>query len=469
MSKIIIFELNEVPLKIMEYYRLMRPKYWIAINYKKFHKYETYSENVGHLSPWNTWPTLHRGVPNDEHYISELNQDLREVNKAYPAIWEILSENKISTGVFGSLHTFPLPKNKENVSFHIPDVFAPEPDTHPSSIEIFQKINLQLARKSAKNVDTGIPFKEVVGNLGSIAQLGFKIDTLTGIGKHLIEEKSDKWKTTRRRTFQSVLSFDVFFKLLKKKKPDFTTFFTNHVASSMHRYWAATFPEEYENQAFGEEWQNTYSNEILYAMDHVDKMLQKIAAFIGDHPEYKLLIASSMGQEPIESEPLESQLLIVDNIKFVEKLGIRDKEEFQVLPAMVPQYNFRINEGVRIFFKNNLENLVINGKPVVYRELSNGHFSIDLGHANLNKVDIHLNNESINAEEIGLENVEITDKSGATAYHIPEGHLFSFHPSNKESELIDGQILTCDIAPIILNNYGIHRKEYMNDVKISNF
>jgi hypothetical protein len=98
----------------------MRPQSWIAQNFDKLHKYETFSENVGHLSPWNTWPTVHRGVSDEKHLISELNQDLTEVNKAYPALWDILSKNGISTGVFASLHTYPLPTDLNKVKFHVP-------------------------------------------------------------------------------------------------------------------------------------------------------------------------------------------------------------------------------------------------------------------------------------------------------------------------------------------------------------
>ncbi|MFT4804504.1 hypothetical protein [uncultured Nonlabens sp.] len=465
--KIIFFELNEVPLKILEYYQSMRPNSWIAQNYNKFKKYETFSENAGHLSPWNTWPTVHRGVSNEKHGISELNQDLTAVNKEHPPIWDILSTNDVTTGVFGSLHSFPLPEEKSNVKFHIPDVFSPLPNTHPTSIELFQKINLNLARKSAKNVDTGIPLKEVVSNLANIAQLGFKMDTIACIGKHLVEEKMDKWKTTRRRTFQSVLSFDVFYKLLVSKKPDFVTFFTNHVASSMHRYWAATFPGEYEKYEFSKEWQETYTNEILYTMDHADKMLAKLSKFVDLNPEYKILISSSMGQEPIESEPLESQLLIVNNELFLNKLGVVDKEDYVILPAMIPQYNYTLVESKKELFKSNLSNLTINGNPVVYRELSNGHFSIDFGQANLETIEVKLNENIISLKEIGMENVEIADKSGASAYHIPEGHLFSYHPSNSDSKLVQNQMLTCDIAPAILNNFGVDTPDYMNKLKFS--
>ena len=57
--------------------------------------------------------------------------DLSKTNKEYPNLWQILSKNKV--GVFGSLHTYPLPDNLENYSFFVPDTFA-------AGKECFQKI-----------------------------------------------------------------------------------------------------------------------------------------------------------------------------------------------------------------------------------------------------------------------------------------------------------------------------------------
>ena len=68
-----------------------------------------------------------------------------------------------------------------------------------------------------------------------------------------------------------VLAFDVFMKQLKSSKPQFATFFTNHVASSMHRYWAATYPGDYENFNIEKEWVETYKNEINFTMDIFDR------------------------------------------------------------------------------------------------------------------------------------------------------------------------------------------------------
>jgi len=466
MNKIIFFELNEVPIKIIEYYINLRPNSWLAKHYNLLNKYETFTENQGHLSPWNTWPTLHRGVPSDKHFISEFNQDLTEIDQSFPPIWKILTDGGISTGVFGSLHSYPLPDKLDHYNFFVPDVFAPNHECFPKHVELFQKLNLKLSRKSARNVDKTIPFKDAIDILLKIRTLGFKPSTILSVGKQLKEERINSWKITRRRTYQTILSFDVFYKLLEKKKPGFVTFFTNHVASSMHRYWAALFPEEYQEMKYGDDWIDTYSNEILFAMDATDKMLNRLSLFIDKNKEYKLVITSSMGQEAVESEPVETKLYINDHNKFFKMLGIQESSGYKVLPAMLPQYNFTIAENHISIFKKNIKGLSVNGRQVTWRNRENNFYSIDLGYKNLKELKVSIDSSPIAFEETGLENMVIQDKSSSTAYHIPEGHLFSYHPSNKGSKKIESQLMTCDILPILMNNFNLKKSGYMSKTVI---
>lgn len=467
MAKIIFFELNEVPLKIIEYFTKVRPQSWLAQNIDYLKKYETYSENKGQLSPWNTWPTVHRGVANDQHYIAELNQDLSEVDKEFAPIWNILKDHGRSVGVFGSLHSYPLPDHLNNFKFYVPDVFSPTPESHPEYVEFFQEVNLRLSRKSGKNIDNSIPVKDALKGISKVGKLGFTASTISSLGKQLLGEKLAPWKSTRRRTFQSVLSFDVFYKLLDKERPDFTTYFTNHVASSLHRYWAAVFPNEYENLLYDEEWLATYSNEIIFTMTHADKMLKKLALFVDKNPEYKLIFTSSMGQEAVESEPTERQLMIRDNHKFLSMLGLENAHHYTVLPAMVPQFNYLVAPDHQSDFENKLQSLTINGESVAYKKMENGRFSIDLKFKNLKSVLIQLNGLEVPLEQSGLTNEEIEDKSSTTAYHVPEGHLFTYHPSLKNSVISEVQMPTTDILPILLNNFNVPLKSYMNKVDYS--
>jgi hypothetical protein len=460
MSKLIFFELNEVPVRIFDYFRRLKPDSWIAANYSRLKKFNTISENQGHLSPWNTWPTVHRGVPNDKHFISDFNQDLNEIDREFPPIWHLLSQNGIRTGVFGSLHSYPLPRDLTGYDFYVPDVFAAGSECFPQNVELFQEINLKLSRQSARNVDRSVPYSYIFRLLRSSRDLGFRLGTIAEAGSQVLQEKLRPWKTVRRRTYQTVIAFDVFYKLLADKRPDFVTFFTNHVASSMHRYWAAAFPDEYENLRYDREWIDTYNDEILFAMDKADQMLGRLARFVDRNPEYKLLITSSMGQNAIECEPVETQLYIVDHGRFMSMMGLEGNDH-HVLPAMLPQFNYSIKEDKAGQFENTLRSLKLNGDPVGYRCHAGGSFSIDLGHPNLKETLISLNGRTVNIDESGMQNVVIEDRSSSTAYHIPEGHLFSYHPSFTDEPFAEYQLATTELAPLVLSNFGIALPDHM--------
>ena len=69
MKKLILFELNEVPVKIMQFYAVLKPQPTLATDMNSAKKFESYTENKGNLTPWNNWSTLHRGVINDRHHV----------------------------------------------------------------------------------------------------------------------------------------------------------------------------------------------------------------------------------------------------------------------------------------------------------------------------------------------------------------------------------------------------------------
>ena len=71
---IIVYELNEVPRRLFDFYADAFPSSAFAQLRKHSHLFETLTADVGGLSPWITWPTMHRGVSNVEHEISELGQ-----------------------------------------------------------------------------------------------------------------------------------------------------------------------------------------------------------------------------------------------------------------------------------------------------------------------------------------------------------------------------------------------------------
>lgn len=464
--KIILFELNEVPFRIIDQFRCWRPNSTIAQRYNEFSQFETYCEERTHLSPWLTWPSVYRGVNDDKHQIYNFGQDLTEVDEEFPTLWNILAQRGIKTGVFGSLHTFPLPEQMDNFAFYVPDVFAAGSECFPNNIEVFQEFNLSMSRESARNVKTGVLWSSAAKMLCKAPELGFKMKTLADLGGQLVSERFNRWKKARRRTYQAVLSFDIFLKQLKQTKPEFTTFFTNHVASAMHRFWAAAFPKDYEDFEFTEEWVQTYCHEIDFAMTKLDDMLRQMLNFVDQNPEYELWVATSMGQAATEAKLLLTQLFPTNLEKFMKACGVPDNA-WETRPAMFAQANVFVQPDYLKHFRDKLDSFSIAGEPLEYAESDNGFFSMWWGQANLEGKSgfLKLGEEIVSMEDFGMEFVETDEGTGSNAYHIPNGMLLKYSAKSKPS--VNGkpiprpQMSTLEIAPTILENYSVPIPEYM--------
>ena len=107
--KFILFELNEVPLRVVRHFAERHPASAFAKILAQGKHWTTVTPDEGHLSPWITWPTLHRGVSSADHGIGALGQDVGEADRRYPPIWSILAAAGRSVGMFGSLHSYPPP------------------------------------------------------------------------------------------------------------------------------------------------------------------------------------------------------------------------------------------------------------------------------------------------------------------------------------------------------------------------
>ena len=468
--KVILFELNEVPYKVIHHFCKLYPESNLAKVLKKGRKYETYAEDQGHLSPWVTWPTVHRGITNEKHFISDFGQDLNEQEKEYPAIWNMLAKKGVKVGLFGSLHTYPMPEHMENFSFYVPDTFAAGSECFPKKLETFQQFNLAMARDSSRVVSKKIPGKEAVQFLMKLPDMGLKFKTATDIAAQLVDERINKWKVVRRRTYQSIIGFDIFYKQLETHKPDFVTFFTNHVASSQHRYWAAAFPDDYESLKLGREWVETYNGEIIYTMKKADEMIGRLVNFIEKNPEYSLWVLSSMGQQAVEAKEIYTDLFVTNAKKFMDNFEL-GSGYYELKPSMVPQFNVQIHVDKRKEFEDKLATLRINGQQVQSRQKAEGFYSLDIGLPNLDesKIKIELMGQLIPLEHSGMENVKIQDRCGATAYHIPQGSFIIYAPARGLNGNDVASVSTTDIAPTILKNFNIAVPDYMKKgISLSN-
>ena len=357
-----------------------------------------------------------------------------------------------------------MPKDLEHYCFYLPDTFAAGSECFPKELSSFQEFNLKMTRESARNVSTKVPWKATLDFLAKAPGLGLKPKTMFDIGSHLMSERKDRWKKVRRRTYQSVITFDLFEKYLHKTKPDFATYFTNHVASSMHRYWAANFPEDYDEFAFDEDWVDTYAGEIEFAMGAADEFFARLVRFVDQNDEYQLWITTSMGQQATVAEPLETQLYITDRDLFMSTLGL-GRDDWNERPAMLPRYTFEVRDDKIPQFRKAVEKIAILGEPLPVTEQDGGRFFLKLGHRNIHNHGecVTFDGAPIGMAEIGFSCVEIEDLSNTTAYHIPQGSLIVYDPKRRTSCATNRPtVTTLDIAPTLLANFSIPVPDYMN-------
>ena len=215
-------------------------------------------------------------------------------------------------------------------------------------------------------------------------------------------------------------------KQLDETRPQFATFFTNHVAASQHRFWAAAFPKDYERFAYDQKWVNTYSHEIEFAMQKFDAFFERLVKFVEQNREYVLWVTTSMGQEATEARALETQLYLVDAAKFTLAMGLQPSE-WNPRPAMLPQWNALIVPEKVGAFRERLGRLVIDGNPITFREAQGGFFSLDFGQVNLyDRTDaVQLDGRPVDPQDLGLRNTKIEDKSAPARTTFRRGHCLS--------------------------------------------
>ena len=463
--RFVLFELNEVPLRVVRHFAGAHPRSAFAKMLSRGQRYDTITPDEGHLSPWVTWPTLHRGVSSREHHIAALGQDVSETDRRFPPVWSLLAKAGKRVGMFGSLHSYPPPGNLDPYDFYVPDTFAAGPEAKPAELSAFQSFNLLMVDRSGRNVSNDVPIKAAFRFLLSSLPVGIRPATLAKVATQVASERIWRHRTARRRTIQSVLAFDLFLAQLQSKKPDAAFFFTNHVASSMHRYWPATFTDDYKATQWSDSWVRRFSDELNYTMAEADQMLRDMMAFADHNPEYLVLVSGSMGQAAVydPNKQVSTEVLLRDMAKFLDMLGVEGNSQRR--RTMEPTYTLVFeHERSADAFMTAIASVKIGSQVVANRRLDPYGVEFVLGQSNLTDEEftVTIGNRRVTPAEAGITNVPIEDEVGAAAYHVPEGMLLVYDPRNVAPPRTSGKVVpTTRIAPTLLALLGVNRPVYM--------
>ncbi|MFK8068863.1 MAG: hypothetical protein AB8D52_11505 [Gammaproteobacteria bacterium] len=277
---------------------------------------------------------------------------------------------------------------------------------------------------------------------------------------HVINETRNPLYKTRRPTLQPLLAFDVFLNCIKKQKPDYVTFFSNHVAGIMHRYWRYAFPEDFEEPLASTAQSEFHKDSLITAMDIFDDHLSKLLNFAQIH-NYAIVVASSMGQEAI------------DRGKYIPELGLNDFEKLmgalefgghvKLNLAMQPDLSFEVTDTNTLArFAEALNSVTdIEGEKLIPTRYEPVGLTVNrklVSTASLieNK-KILIGGRALSLSDAGFH---LFERDEGTGYHQPEGVLIwqtSVRKPDNQRRVIDSK----QFLPTVLSNFKINLEEYM--------
>ena len=345
MERLLVFEVNELPLRVVDWWTDRTPDGALAQLVARGTLSETELDErlPRDLYPSQSWASLATGRPWEDHGIFWYG-DPKPAE--HPLYWQTAAAAGRTVGFVGTLHSSPIATQAADPSivFAIPDSFGDELQTIPADLGELHRLNARLTGQAARVARVRPGLTDVRG-VASFARHGVRPSTWIELTRLAAGVGSGRWNRERLRAGQVLLQADVFEAQMRRFDPDLGILFTNHVASAMHRYWAATFPEDWDSAPYGPAWQAAHADELPYAMRTLDRVLERLLA-LADRTDRTLVMMSSMGQQADHSvdSSVRHQAVIRDPGRFLEAAGITPAPE--VRGSMVPQLTVAVPDGM---------------------------------------------------------------------------------------------------------------------------
>jgi hypothetical protein len=457
---VILYELNEVPWSIVDYYVQRRPKSNFAALLDAGQSLTTHhldAPELQGLQPWRTWPSFHNSTY--EHNSFDLGQDPATF-RGEP-IWDVAERAGLSVGLFGPLQSWPARKFRSG-GFYVPDTFSQDSKTYPESLSRFQAFNLAMTGQNGFSSDAALNPQSLLGTGVDLVRQGLSPKSAATLAGHLVREVRDERYKQLRASMQVLPSFDLYWWLHRRHQPRLSVFFTNHVASMMHRFWGDAVPGYTDEHDYVAD--DVYGGFIMTAMDFTDQQLGRIRKYMASHPNSMLVVAASMGQGPVDPRFTDIGLFVLtDHHKLVFRLGLPSAE---LGLTMYPHLSLVFaDEAAARAAVAPLESVVVDGVGALFGRFRVEGHTVTFAIANVIDNPADMPELSIPAHfrpagasddatatpaDLGFT---LRSRVGGdnTAYHIPEGMMVAYgagvrhDPSRKEVDVLD-------VAPSLLAN-----------------
>ncbi len=450
---VILYELNEVPWEVVDLYVSGRRHSNLAALLHAGLSLTTQNDDPVPLQPWRTWPTFHTSTYTGEHNSIDLGQDPSTFNG--DPIWCVAESAGLSVGLFGPLQSWPS-RDLAHGGFFVPDTFSRSPETVPAALSRFQQFNITMTRENTFSADSRPgTFQMVTAGFDLVAR-GLTPRSMRDLTGQLVQELRDARYKGRRPSLQVLPSFDLYWRLHRRYRPHLSIFFTNHVASMMHRYWGDWVPDYAQTERYTPD--PVFRQFVPSAMDASDRQLGRIRRYVDSNPGSTLIVASSMGQGGIpyrhldETFVLESPQRLLGHLRLgaaeaglamYPRISLRFDREDEAIASVAP---LRSVEGQRCgaMFRN----FNVNGRTVSFE------INFDQVGAGPDEslifapVDGGLRTATPAALGVTLR---ARTGGGNTAYHIPEGILLAYG-AGITPDGTRAKVDVLDVAPSLLAN-----------------
>lgn len=308
----ILLGLNEINFDYIKFYANQGKLPVLKSLLAKHPLIETESEKKYQLlEPWIQWVTIHTGKTYDEHQVFRLG-DITE-RKDLKQLWETFEEKGVSVG---AISPFNADNRLKNPSFFVPD---PWTKTNASGNWLVRNLSDAVQQTVNDNAQSKLSLKSIFSLL-----LGLLVYVPpTKWFKYLSLGANIRKAGTKAIILDNLLG-DIFLKLWKKHRPEFSSLFLNTGAHVQHHYL-------FNSQAYEGEFENPdwYCPK---GYDPLEKVLVEYDDIIGRLLKLntKVIVATGLHQKP--HKHLTYYWRLKKHDAFLKKIGVQNYTE--VLPRM---------------------------------------------------------------------------------------------------------------------------------------
>ena len=249
------------------------------------------------LEPWCQWVTVHTGRRSAEHLIKHLG-DVPGLK--FPQIWESLSRQGISSGVWGVMNGSR--GDAEKCRFFVPDPWTYSERAAPAALNYLVDLPRYVV-KNRKNIRIGKVLALLLGSARILKNSRVVAAVLLDAPQVAARTFRDGFKEYISFTFFEYLSALEFVRMWKKTRPQASFLFLNTMAHLQHYYWDLG---KAENEARFE-----------YSMRFIDRAIRKILDL-----ECEVVLYNALSQDPYNQDPPVTGYRPFDQEYFLRKLGV---------------------------------------------------------------------------------------------------------------------------------------------------